>query len=132
MGRSLIAVLVLAAALAGCGGGNDQDDAQATVKEFFTAIEKKDADKLCDDLLTKDFIEQSTGASGDRAGQECRSQFKSLQATGVKLDNVGRVRIDGDNATVTATVEAQGQRRPQVFHLKKEDGAWRLAGGGAQ
>jgi hypothetical protein len=125
------AALVLGVVVAGCGGGNDEADAKATVTQFFTAIHKQDTGKLCDDLLTTDFIEQSTGATGDRAGQECRSQFKSLRATNIKLAKVDKVKIDGNDATVTATVEAQGQTRPQVFRLKKEDGAWRLAGGGA-
>jgi multidrug efflux pump subunit AcrA (membrane-fusion protein) len=130
MRHALTAALVLGVVLAGCGGGDDEGDAKATVTQFFTAIHKQDTSKLCDDLLTKDFIEESTGATGDRAGQECRSQFKSLRATNVKLVKVSKVKIDGDDATVTATVEAQGQSRPQVFRLKKEDGAWRLAGGG--
>jgi hypothetical protein len=129
----LTAALVLAVVVAGCGGGgNDEGDAKATVTQFFTAIEKRDSAKLCDDLLTKDFIEQSTGATGDRAGKECRSQFKSLRAANIKLAKVGKVKIDGDNATVAATVEAQGQTRPQVFRLKKEGGDWRLAGGGSR
>jgi hypothetical protein len=130
MRHALTAALVLGVVVAGCGGGTDEGDAKTTVTQFFTAIQKQDAAKLCDDLLTKDFIEQSTGATGDRAGQECRSQFKSLRATNIKLAKVDKVKIDGDNATVTATVESQGQTRPQVFRLKKEDGAWRLAGGG--
>ena len=131
MRHALTAALVLGALVAGCGGDTDETDAKTTVRQFFSAIQKRDATKLCDDLLTKDFIEESTGATGDRAGEECRSQFKNLRAANVKLAKVDQVKIDGDNATVTATVEAQGQTRPQVFRLKKEDGAWRLAGGGA-
>ena len=131
MRHALIAALVLGAVIAGCGGDTDDSDAKTTVRQFFTAISKQDAAKLCDDLLTKDFIEESTGATGDRAGQECRSQFKTLRAANIKLVKVGKTKVDGDRATVTATVEAQGQTRPQVFRLKKEDGAWRLAGGGA-
>ena len=131
MRHVLTAALVLGVVVAGCGGGSDETDAKSTVTQFFTAMHKQDTAKLCDDLLTKDFIEESTGATGDRAGQECRSQFKSLRATNIKLVKVNKVEIDGDDATVTATVGAQGQTRPQVFRLKKEDGAWRLAGGGS-
>ena len=129
--RRLLAAAIVLGVLAGCGGDTDSSDAKTTVRQFFTAIEKQDAAKLCDDLLTKDFIEESTGATGDRAGQECQSQFKTLRAANIKLVKVGKVKVDGDNASVTAIVEAQGQTRPQVFRLKKEDGAWRLAGGGA-
>jgi hypothetical protein len=131
MRHSVIAALVLVSALAaGCGGGSDEDDAKATVAQFFSAIQKKNTAKLCDDLLTKDFIEQTTGATGDRAGQECRRQFKALRTANIKLAKVEKVEIDGDNARVAATIESQGQPRPQVFHLKKEGGDWRLAGAG--
>jgi hypothetical protein len=130
MRHALTAALVLGALVAGCGGDTDETDAKTTVRQFFSAIQKRDATKLCDDLLTKDFIEESTGATGDRASQECQSQFKTLRAANIKLVKINKVAIDGDKGTVTATVEAQGQSHPQVFRLKKEDGAWRLAGGG--
>ena len=38
--------------------------------------------------------------------------------------------MDGENATVTAVLERQGQRITQKLRLKKEDGDWKLAGGG--
>jgi hypothetical protein len=130
MRNSLIAALVLGVALAvGCGGGSDESDAKSTVTQFFKAIKDKDSAKLCDDLLTKDFIEQTTGSTGKDAGQECRRQFKTLRAANVKLVKVGKAKVKGDNASVAATIESQEQSRPQIFRLKKEDGSWRLAGG---
>jgi len=130
MRHPLAAVLVAVLALAACGGGNDEDQAKDTVRQFFTALEDKDAGKLCDDLLSKDFIEQITGATGDRAGKECRAQFTRLQATDIKLGKIDKVKVDGDRATVRATIERQGQSQPQVLRLKKEDGDWRLVAPG--
>jgi hypothetical protein len=127
----LVAGLVVALALLGCGGGNDEDQAKQSVEQFFTALEKKDSGKLCNDLLTKDFLEQITGATGDRAVSECKSQFKQLQATNIRLGRVDSVKVDGDTATVRATIERSGQSQPQVFRLKKEDGDWRLENPGA-
>src|SRR3979409_1443151 len=130
MRRLLTLILVASAFLAACGGGNDQQQAGDTVKQFFAALQKRDLGKLCDRLLTKDLLERTTGATGDRAGQECRRQFKALKATDFKLVSVGRATVKGDNATVAATIERQGQSQPQIFRLKKEDGDWRLANSG--
>jgi hypothetical protein len=40
------------------------------------------------------------------------------------------VKVSGDEATVTAVIERQGQRQRQVYRLKKEDGDWKLSGAG--
>lgn len=130
MRRLLTLTLVATAFLAACGGGNDKQQAGNTVKQFFVALQKRDTGKLCDRLLTKDLLERTTGATGDRAGQECRRQFKDLKATDFKLVSVGKATVNGDKATVQATIERQGQSQPQVFRLKKEDGDWRLANSG--
>ena len=74
MRRLLTLTLVAVACLAGCGGGNDKKDAGDTVKQFFTALQKRDTAKLCNRLLTKDFIESTTGTTGDEAKRECQSQ----------------------------------------------------------
>jgi predicted small secreted protein len=130
MRRLLTLILVASAFLAACGGGNDKQEAGDTVKQFFTALQKRDLGKLCDRLLTKDLLQRTTGATGDRAGQECRRQFKDIKATDFKLVSVGKTSVNGDKATVQATIERQGQSQPQVFRLKKEDGDWRLANSG--
>jgi hypothetical protein len=130
MRRLLTLILVASACLAACGGGDDKQQAGDTVKQFFAALQKRDTGKLCDRLLTKDLLERTTGATGDRAGQECRRQFKALKATDFKLVSVGKVTVNGDKATVRATIERQGQGQPQVFRLQKEDGDWRLANSG--
>ena len=130
MRRLLTLTLVAVACLGACGGGNDQKDAGDTVKQFFTALQKRDTGKLCDRLLTKDFIERTTGATGDRAKQECRSQFKLLKSTDFKFVSVGKVTVSGDKARVEATIERGGQTQPQIFRLQKEDGDWRLANSG--
>jgi len=132
MRHLLAAAAVAVIAVAGCGGGNDEDEAKKTVEQFFTALDKRDADKLCGEVLTREFIEQSTAATGDRADRECRRQFSSLQAPNVKLREVQKVTVDGDDATVRALIERSGQPQPQVLRLQKQGGDWRLAGAGGQ
>ena len=124
------ALICLLAVLAGCGGGDDKKDAEQTVRDFVTALRERDADTICDDLVTKDFLGQFSGATGDQAKASCKRELKNL--TGIqqiRLVKVERAKVDGDNASVTAEIDRHGQRFTQVYRLKKEDGDWKLAGG---
>jgi hypothetical protein len=125
---ALLASFVLA--LPACGG-NDEKDVQKTVREFVKATREKDADKWCGKLVTRDFLEQVTGATGDNAKNACRQQLKTAKVGKLELTNLDKPRIEGDKATVVTTLKAQGQPRPQVFRLKKEGGDWRVTSGGA-
>jgi hypothetical protein len=127
--RRLTLVLLLAVGLTACGGGDDKKDAQRTVREFVTATNKRDANKLCDEVFSEDFIEQATGATGDRAKSACKQQFKQLRGLKLRLVRFSKTEIDGDEARVSTIIETQNQPQPRVFKLTKEDGDWRLAGG---
>src|SRR4051812_26446970 len=103
--RPLLAALLIAVmALSACGGGNDESEAKDTVRQFFTALQKRDAAKLCDRLLSKQFLKETTLGTGDPK-QECRRQFKDLKATGFKLVRLGNVKVNGDDATVAVVIE---------------------------
>jgi hypothetical protein len=123
-----IALICLLVAVSGCGGGNDKADAEQTVRDFVQATRERDADKFCDDLVTEEFLEQSIGATGDKAKESCKREFKNLSGLRVELVGIEKTKLDGDHATVTAVLERQGQRLTQELRLKKEDGDWKLAG----
>ena len=123
------ALICLLAVLAGCGG-DDKKDAQQTVRDFVTALRERDAETICDELVTKDFLERFSGATGDQAKASCKRELKNL--TGIqqtRLVKLERTKVDGDNASVKAEIDRHGQRFTQVYRLKKEDGDWKLAGG---
>jgi ketosteroid isomerase-like protein len=123
-----IALICLLVAVSGCGGGNDKSDAEQTVRDFVQATRERDADKFCDDLVTEEFLEQTIGATGDKAKESCKREFKNLSGLRVELVRIEKTKLDGDHATVTAVLERQGQRLTQELRLKKEDGDWKLAG----
>ena len=125
-----IALICLLAAVAGCGGGDDKADAEQTVRDFVDATRDRDADKFCDELVTQEFLEQTTGATGDEASESCKREFKNLSGLRVELVRIENSALDGEHGTVTAVLERQGQRIKQQFRVKKEDGDWKLAGGG--
>jgi ketosteroid isomerase-like protein len=126
--RSALLICLLVA-LSGCGG-NDTQDAEQTVRDFVEALNTHDADRYCDELITKEFLEKTTFSTGDedKARESCKREFKNLTGLRVKLAKVEATKVDGDKATVTAVLTRQGQRIEQKLLLEKEDGNWKLAG----
>ena len=123
-------LLLVAIALAGCGAGDEPDagDAEQVIRDFAKAINESDGEKFCKELVTREYLEQTTGATGDNAVSQCEKQIDALQQGSFKIAKIDKTKIDGDKATVTAQVETQGQRVPQVFRLEKQDGDFRLTG----
>jgi len=124
-----IALICLLVAVSGCGGGDDdKTDAEQTVRDFVQATRERDADRFCDELVTQEFLEQTIGATGDKAKESCKREFRNLRGLRVTLVRIVTTKLDGDSATVTAVLDRQGQRLRQELRLKKEDGDWKLAG----
>jgi predicted lipid-binding transport protein (Tim44 family) len=122
-----LAATLLVVALAACGG-DDQKEVRQAVRDFVRATDRQDAAAFCG-LVTREYIEQSTGASGDRAVRACRRQLRAVRGLTLRLVRIGRVEVDGDRARATAVLHTQGRRQVRRFLLEREDGDWRLAGG---
>ena len=122
-----MALTCLLALVAGCGG-DDKKDAEQTVRDFVQATRERDADRFCDELVTQEFLEQTIGATGDKAKESCKREFSNLRGLRVTLVRIVKTEVDGDNATVTAVLDRQGQTIREKLRLKKEDGDWKLAG----
>ena len=124
-----LALICLLVAVSGCGGGdNDKEDAEQTVRDFVQATRERDADRFCDELVTQEFLEQTIGATGDKAKESCKREFSNLRGLRVTLVRIVKTEVDGDSATVTAVLDRQGQTIREKLRLKQEDGEWRLAG----
>ena len=130
MVRRSALLICLLVALSGCGG-NDTQDAEQTVRDCVEALNTRDADRYCDELVTKEFLENTTLSTGDedQARDSCKRELKNLTVR-VKLAKVEATKVDGDKATVTAVITRQGQRIKQKLLLEKEDGDWKLSGAG--
>jgi predicted lipid-binding transport protein (Tim44 family) len=127
--RPSLILLIAMVAIAACGG-DDQEGAEQTVRDFVTATNERDGRRFCEDLVTEEFLERTTGASGERATAACRRQLESIQELELELVEIRNTEIDGDTARVTVALETQGRPQVQSLRLKKEDGDWRLSGGG--
>jgi hypothetical protein len=89
--------LVLAAALAGCGTGDDRDQARAATERFFSAIERGDGAAACRELS-----EPAAEALSDQEGADCERAVTDLDLepgpitavevaiTNAKVDLAGR------------------------------------------
>jgi Domain of unknown function (DUF4878) len=125
--------LVLAAAaaallLAGCGG-DDREEVEQTVRDFVRATDQRDADTFCGELVSQEYLEQSTGTSGDGAEDACKEQLRAITGLRIELVRIRKTEIDGDQAVVTAVLKTQGRRDVRQLRLSKEGGDWKLAGG---
>jgi hypothetical protein len=129
MARLACVALLLTVALSACGGGADGDDAKQAVRDFVQATNDRDGDRLCGHLLAQDYMEKATGASGDQAQDACKQQLSLIKGLKLRLVAVGDAQVDGDRATVRATIVTGGQRQRRSFQLAKEDGSWKLVGG---
>jgi hypothetical protein len=129
MARLACVALMLTLALSACGGGDDADDAKQTVRDFVQATNERDGDRLCGDLLSQEYMEKATGASGDKAQDACKQQLSLIKGLKLRLVAVGGAEVDGDRATVRATIVTGGQRQSRSFQLAKESGSWKLVGG---
>jgi hypothetical protein len=118
-------------ALAGCGGGggDDPDEVRQTVRDFVEATNQRDGETLCGELLTQEYLEKSTLATGDQAGEACREQLDKTVGLQLKLISIGKTEVDGDEATVRVVIDTDGVQAPRLFRLEREDDRWKLADG---
>jgi hypothetical protein len=116
----LFAALVFSTTLIfiACKSGGDP---KAVTENFFDALNKKDftTAKKYATKESQSFLGMLEGAA---------AMAKDKDTSGIKKDkvNVSNVKIDGDNATVSVTGGDDGTHSLTV-HLKKEDGAWKVA-----
>jgi hypothetical protein len=125
----LLLLAATALALAACGDDDDKDDVEQTVRDFVSASSEPDPEAFCGELVTQEFIEQATGATGDRAEDECKRQLDEASGVDAELVEIRRTEIDGDLATARAVIRTQGRPATQTLRLEREDDRWKLSGG---
>ncbi len=124
----MLLLAVMALALAACGD-DDKDDVEQTVRDFVSASSEPDPEAFCEEIVTQEFLEQATGATGDRAEDECRRQLEEAPGVDAELVEIRRTEVDGDDATVRAVIRTQGRSSTRTLRLEQEDGEWKLSGG---
>ncbi len=126
--RSSALILLAVLVAAGCGGdgGDDRSDVEGVLKDFAKAVTEADGKTFCNELVTRDYLEKTVGATGDNAVKQCEQQINQLQQGSFTIAKFDKVTIKDDKATVNAQVKTGGRTTPQVFRLEKQDGDFRL------
>lgn len=146
---SILAVaLALAAGMAACGGGgendtngqaagnSDADRVRATIDALYDAMGDRDAEGVCDQLNEAAQEQVAKGGLPGSEGRSCVEGFESFfdaadEAGGLDTpDNaeVVDVKVDGD--TAAATVKFGPGQRGKI-PLVRVDGEWKLEAVGA-
>lgn len=121
---ALVAGLVTAATLAGCGGGGNDQEAviEATLRR---ALLSHDPAK-CTDALTETVIEQVTGESGAEALEECEEQANERE-NDTKAITISAVEVDDAGASAkVAFVDGSFTGQTILVSLVDESGRWKL------
>jgi hypothetical protein len=128
--RAALAGAAIAAALAGCGGGDDRGAVRSTVQGYIDAFVKGDGATTCSLMTAKtreEFVKatrplsntddcaQATGAVRVAAGDKAVEAMRHAKLSDVK--------VHGDSATVKLTARG-GQ---SVATLTKQDGDWKVS-----
>jgi ketosteroid isomerase-like protein len=119
---TLALVLCALAFAAGCAG-DDEDDVREALESYATAVEKKDYQAICDDILSEKLIEKLRSAN-----LPCEVAFqRGLRDVKRPRITVRSVKLDGDTASAVARTEAQGQKASEdTIELAKESGKWKI------
>jgi hypothetical protein len=121
----LVTVLLVAAGLCGCERGpSDSEQVQSTVEAFGRATAARDYQRLCDELLAPDLV-QEVETQGLPCEVAMRQGLGDVEAPTL---TIGRVVVDGDTATAEVNSAAQGQPPSRdTLQLERVNGTWRIA-----
>jgi 4-aminobutyrate aminotransferase-like enzyme len=111
---------------AGCGdeGPTPEEEVRSAVAAFGRATAAKDYQALCDRILSSTLIEQvrEIGLPCEVALRQGLGEVQDPQLT------IGRVRVDGERATVEVRTSAAGEEPSRdTVELVNEDGTWKIA-----
>jgi hypothetical protein len=118
-----IAVIVVIAALQLRGGRDDDKLVREALASYEQASDRKDYQKLCDDLLASSYVRQAAST-----GLPCEVALRTAleNVNNPKLTVLG-VEVNGDRALARVRGTAAGQVPGEdTYTLIREDGAWKI------
>jgi hypothetical protein len=120
-----MALLAVAVALAGCGGGpSDEQLVAQTVTSFGRATAAKDYATLCGKLLAPALVDkvEQIGLPCEQALQKALGPVQDPRLT------IGQIKVSGDSATADIRTSAANQSPSRdTLELQKVKGSWRIA-----
>ena len=98
------------------------------MRDFVSATNDHDSDKLCDELLSPRLHRRVHRRQGGRH-EACKKQLDAVKGLRLSLVDIRADHRERRQGQVVAVLQVQGQRQRRVFQLEKHDGDWKLAGG---
>ncbi len=126
--RFTIPLLAATLALTGCGGEDaptPETEVRTTLRSFATAVEKRDYQRLCDEIFSPDLLRsaQSIGLPCEVAMRTSLGELEEPRLT------VGAVSVKGKTAAAEIKTSAKGQApSTDTIQLERLEGTWRVSG----
>jgi hypothetical protein len=133
MRRTFAIVAVLALGVSACGGtdsskpsGTPQEQITKVVDNLSTAGQRRDADRICKEILAKRLVDELKTAGGD-----CVTEMDRAIKDATDFDlKISQIKVTGN--TATARVRQGEDGRTAVFSFVKEGNTWKASAlGGA-
>jgi hypothetical protein len=131
MRRTLAVVAVLALGVSACGAAESTPDTPQeaitkVVDDLSTAGKRRDADRICKEILAKRLVDELKTAGGD-----CVTEMDRAIKDATDFDlTISQIKVTGNTATARVRQGEDGETA--VFSFVKEGDAWKASAlGGA-
>jgi hypothetical protein len=134
MRRTLATAAVLALGVSACGSsdsdstpsGTPQEQITKVVDNLSTAGQRRDAERICKDILAKQLVEELKTAGGD-----CLTEMDRAIKDATDFDlKISQIKVTGNSATARVRQGEDGETA--VFSFVKEGNVWKASAlGGA-
>jgi hypothetical protein len=133
--RLLPVLVLLAAALGGCGGGGDREQISHLMGELRSVQDSGDAEKACEDVyVVRERGREEEEGEEEESGEGCREAFEATAAVNDVKDlrtKLVRVEVEGEEGTAvlhtTATrPDGSALDRDVPYDVVKTEGGWRV------
>jgi hypothetical protein len=134
MRRTLAIAAVLALGLSACGSsdsdskpsGTPQEQITKVVDNLSTAGQRRDAERICTEVLAKQLVEELKTAGGD-----CLTEMDRAIKDATDFDlKISQIKVTGNSATARVRQGEDGETA--VFSFVKEGNVWKASAlGGA-
>ena len=121
--------IVVAVALAGCGGKSDEEKIRTAIRAYFSAFAAGNGQKACDQLAaaTRDEFTLRSKAPGCPAAIEQAARRPDVKPYAKRLGKVSIQSVEVHGKTATAQVNAIGASTE--VPLVKEGDRWKIKSG---
>ena len=122
--RTLLSGALCAAALAAGCGGDDERDVRETLRQYVAALQQRDYQTLCDDVLSEKLVENLRQITTSPCETALKAVLDDVERPSIEIRSV---KIDGDTASAVARTDAANEEPSEdTIRLAKEDGRWKV------